>query len=618
MNARLAVPLALLLGCSHQPKRTPGEDYLKTIRVNGNNKLSSKTLVAGLAIKRAQKAGRPPDPYQVQVDGDRIRGKYLRQGYLDVDVRPRVERAGDATTVIYDIEEGVRATTRVVIRGLPADPDITREKVRKAIPLADGAPFSYAAYDAAKESLMRVIEDAGYAHAKLETTVYADRSKREAVIVLDYTPGPKCVFGPITVTGVSGGLADAVRERVQFAQGDQYSTRAIAATQRALYALGRFSTVQVQPAKNDNPVVDVAVSVTEGSRRMIELGGGFGLDPQAYEVRGRAGYQIAGWPYQLDTATVDLRPAYAIMRESGEYVPRIRALAKIERQDVLWTYSRGEVEVGYNYLATLPFTSYGPRARLGFSTPLIRPRVNLRVGWGIERLDFREISPAIDPALQMQLGLDRPQRVGVYTQALSVELRDHPIQPTQGAYAEVRVSEGTKFAGSAYDYVQIVPDLRGYVPLWRPTGTVLAGRARAGAIYGEIPVTERLFSGGASSHRGFGERVLAPFVLEEDGDDIPYGGGAMLELGLEARTRIGTLRKIPIGGVLFLDGGDVTERVSQIDLGKLHWAAGLGIRFHTIVGPVRVDLGYRLNRVGELEPGGTSRFAFHLSLGEAF
>jgi outer membrane protein assembly factor BamA len=617
MTMRFAVLLAVCLaGCGSKQKRTPGDEYLSKIQIEGNKKLKSKTLTAGLALKRSQKAGRPPDPYQVEVDADRIKGKYLREGYLDVDVRPRTERKGDATTVIYTVEEGVRATTRVVIRGLPAD--IPPSKVREQIPLKDGEPFSYEAYDLSKEALMRVVEDAGYAHAKLDTTVYADRSKREAVITLDYTPGPKCVFGEVTVVGVSGALADAVKNRLQFAQGQQYSTGAIAATQRSLYALGRFSTVQVQPAKTEDPVVPVAVSVTEGSRRTVELGGGFGIDPQAYEVRGRAGYQITGWPYALDTLTLDFRPAYAIMRDGENYQPRVRAVARLERQDLLWTYSRGETEVGYTYLSTLPYTSYGPRARLGFSTPIFTQRLQLRLGWGIERLDFREISPAIDPTLQMQLGLDHAQRVGAYTQAVSLDLRDHPIETTQGAYAEVRVTEGTKYAGGAYDYLQIVPDVRGYLPLWKPSSAVLAGRVRVGALYGDLPVTERLFSGGASSHRGFGERMLAPFVVEEDGDYIPYGGGALFETSLEARMRVGTIKNIPIGGVVFLDGGDVSERVSQLDLGNLHWAAGIGLRAHTIVGPIRTDLGYRLNRVGPMEPAGTSRFAFHLSLGEAF
>ena len=613
--------LAILVAtaCSRGHAHKPGDEWVRKVDIEGNHKVSDHTLVDGLALHRAQKRGLPPDPYLVQVDADRIRGEYLRKGFLDIDVRSRVERAGDAATIVYSVEEGTRARTRVVINGLPNDPDLPFAKVREQLPLADGAAFDYQQYDLAKEPLMRVVEDAGYAHAKLDTTVYADRANHVAVVQLDYTTGPKCKFGKIEITGVDGELADAVRGRVAFSEGDQYTTSALAKTQRALYAMNRFSTVQVQPDdSSDNPVVVVKVAVSESARREVRLGGGFGFDPTAYEVRGRAGYTIAGWPYDLDTVTVDLKPAYALLRDGSGYEPRMRARALLERQDLLWTYSKGEIEATYNYLTYEAYTSYGPGARLGFSTPILTDRVQLRLGWGIQRIDFRNVSPLIDAPLEMQLGLDHTEQIGFFQQALVLDLRDHPIEPRFGAYAEVRANEGTRAAGSAYEYVQVVPELRGFLPAGPVT---LAGRVRAGEIYGDVPVTERFFSGGAQNHRGFGERKLSPYVMGDvDGTTryVPYGGSAMLETGLEARIPITTWRKIGIGTVVFIDGGDVTEDRSQIDPFDLYWAVGAGLRFQTIVGPVRTDLGYRINRTGPMDAAPGDKFAFHLSLGEAF
>ncbi|HEU0033023.1 MAG TPA: BamA/TamA family outer membrane protein [Kofleriaceae bacterium] len=617
-------PVVLIAGCASGPKHKPGDEFVKTIRFEGNKDIKNKTLKDGLALHRAQKRGTPPDPYLIQVDEDRIRGEYLRKGYLDVDVRSRVERKGDANTIIYTVEEGVRANTKVVINGIPNnDPDLSVDQVRKMLPLEDGARFDYQVYDLAKQNLMTVVEDAGYAHAKLDATVYADRANHEAIIQLDYDLGPKCKFGTIEVTGVRGDLIDAVRNRVKFQTGDQYSTSAIVATQRNLYAFGRFSTVQVQPDESPSPTVNVRIAVAQAARHEVKLGGGFGLDPTAYEVRGRAGYTVAGWPFDLDTVSLELRPAYAILRDGSGYEPRIRSMAKLERQDLLWTYAKGEVEGGYNYLAVEAYTSYGPRARLGFSTPLGWDKLQLRAGWGIERLDFRNISPLIDPTLQMQLGLDHTELDAAYQQALVLDLRNHPIEPTLGAYAEVRVQEGTKYAGGDYDYVEVVPEARGYLTLpyiWWGHVT-LAGKLRYGTFFGDVPVTDRFFSGGASNHRGFGERKLSPYVQGDvDGSTryVPYGGTTMLETGIEARIPITTWRKMGVGTVLFLDGGDVTEERSDLDPTNLYWAAGLGLRLHTLVGPVRADLGYRLNRTGEMDAAPGSRFAFHLSLGEAF
>jgi outer membrane protein assembly factor BamA len=617
----VALAAALALGGCGKPAAVhrPGDEYLKTIDVRGNRQVKERSLTSGLALKRAQRHGRPPDPYLVQLDEDRIRGEYLRRGFFGIDVRARVERAGDAATVVYTVEEGRRAATRVAITGIPHDPDLPISKVRAQLPIADGAPFDYAVYDEAKPKLLGVVQDAGYAHARLESTVYADRANQVAVVQLDYTVGPKCTFGPVEISGVSGDLAAAVRARVQFSQGDRYSTQAIAATQRQLYGMARFSTVQVQPDEGESPVVTVKIAVSEAARREIRLGGGFGIDPTAYEVRARTGYTIAGWPFPLDTATIDLRPAYAYMRDGSGLQPRIRALARLERQDLFWTYARGELEAGYSYIAIEPYTSYGPRARVGFLTPVFSSRVQAGVGWSLEELQFRSLSPLIDEALAADLHLDAPQRVGEYTQTVTVDLRDHPVEPRLGAYAALRSAIGTRAAGGAFEFVQLVPDLRGYVPLGP---VVLGARLRAGAFFGEVPATERFFSGGASNHRGFGERQLAPSVMGEVNGrqrTVPYGGGALVETGVEGRFPITTWRKIGIGGAVFLDGGDVREELADIAPGELLWAAGVGLRLKTLVGPIRADFGYRLNhRPAPDDPAPGTNFAFHLSLGEAF
>lgn len=613
-----AVGLAAVVGCgptSSRP-RAPGDEWLKAIRIEGNQQVSDDVLVAGLALRRAQRRGRAPDPYLVTVDADRIRGAYLRRGYLDVDVRSSVVRDGDAITVVYIVEEGVRARTSVIVTGLPEDIPIA--EVRARLPIADGAPFDYAAYDAAKDGLKQVVQDAGYAHVQLDASVVADPASSTAFVRLDYVPGPKTTFGRIEIIGVEGRLLDAVRARLQIAPGQRYSMTALLATQRSLYALNRFSTVGVQPSKGESAVVDVEVHVVPGARHELKLGGGFGLEPAGYEVRGRAGYAVAGWPFALDTVTLDLRPAFAQVRDASGYEPRIRALARLERQDLFWTYSRGELEGGYNYIAYEAYTSYGPRVRLGASTPLGSDRLQVRLGWELERLDFRNIHPLIDETLQRQLGLDGTERDGVYEQAVIVDLRDHPLETRAGAYIELRAIEGTKLAGGAFDYVQLLPELRGFVPVGH---VVVAARARLGSTFGDVAPSARLFSGGASRHRGFSERKLAPsaFGLVEDQlRSIPYGGGALIETGVEARVRVMSIKDMPLGAVAFLDGGDVTENRGELALGDLHWAAGLGLRLHTIVGPVRADVGYRLGRTGPMEPEPGSSYAVHVSLGEAF
>jgi outer membrane protein insertion porin family len=619
----LLLAIVFSTACAHVAPHRAGDERLAGVSFEGNKQLSDTTLLTGLGLHRTMQRGGSPDPYTVQVDADRIRGEYLRKGFLGVGVASRVERKGDDARVTYSVEEGPRAVTRTAITGLP--PDVPVPTVRSQLPLREGKPFDYEVYDLAKPKLLGIVQDAGYAHAKLDASIVADRAENTALVQLDYAAGPKCKFGKVEVTGVKGDLEDAVLDRVTFTPGQQYSAQAVIQTQRNLYGFGRFSTVQVQPdTAGDNEVVGVKIAVSEGTRHEVKLGGGVGLDPTSYEVRGRAGYSISGWPFPMDVATVDLRPAYALERtQGGGYEPRIRALAKLERQDLFWTYTKTSIEGGYNYLTYEAYTSSGPLARLGFETRLGTERVLLRVGWGIQEVSFSH--PMIAEDKQMLIGIHHNERAAGYQQALVVDLRDHPIEPTLGAYGELHVTEGTPYAGGAYTYFSVMPDLRGYVPLlW---GTVLAAHARYGAIFaksGQVPPTERLFSGGTNSQRGFSERELAPFAasVANPSQTVPYGGAGLVDTSIEARVPLTTIKSMPLGAAVFLDGGDVTETPSGLDPAHLHWAIGAGLRLMTIVGPVRFDVGYRLNRtdssMGSLDPVPGSHYAYHLTIGEAF
>ena len=156
---------------------------------------------------------------------------------------------------------------------------------------------------------------------------------------------------------------------------------------------------------------------------------------------------------------------------------------------------------------------------------------------------------------------------------------------------------------------------------------MLAAHIRAGEIFGDIAPTERYFSGGATSQRGFSERQLAPtlsgFPITDPTNfhSVPVGGAVLVESGVELRTPTASIFGLDLGAVVFADYGDNTETRAQMNLEDLHLAVGGGVRFPTPVGAIRIDLGYRLNRTGpaEPEPSGLLRpFAIHFGIGEAF
>ena len=618
--------LAGALGCggrAHYEPR-PGDVWLAHIRVEGNRAIDGDELIPKLALERAVDTGRPVDPHQLALDAGRIESIYLRRGYFSVKVAARVDDRRGAQTAVFTVSEGARATMEVIIKGLP--PEVSGARARELVPVPDGGPFDYDAYDAARMPLQALVERAGYAHVQIEAYVSAERAKGRAVAIYELSPGPRCTFGAATIEGTEGSLAGAVAHRVAFREGEVYSPDALAATQRGLYELGRFSTVVVAPQRvPGQTVVPVKITVALGSRHEVRLGGGFGLDPATYEARVRGGFSYVPLSSPLWTLAADARIAATVLRTDRTFEPKIHAIFSAQRLDLLRPRLGGEASVGYDFLAVEAYTSTGPLVRLGLSSPLGVRWLTARLGWAFSYLVFTDLDFVLegnDDAIR-SLGLDAPQRLGAYQATLTADLRDNPIDPKRGAYLSVRGQAGTELAGGAFTFTQLTPDLRGYVSLGTPR-LVLAARLRAGAILGDRPVTERYFSGGAQSHRGFAERRLSPTLTKPDPDEpgktlaVVIGGGALLETSAELRIGLGSLWTFPVGATVFLDGGDVWSDPYLAAPLDLHWAAGAGLSVQVAGVKVRLEVGHRLNRKGTNEPEYGHYTAYNLGIGDSF
>ncbi len=613
MRWLLVVSLALtaVVGCGKTARvHKPGEEWLASIELVGNKSIDSGDLTPGLALHRTLDAGRSLDPYQLTVDRDRLRAAYLKRGFFDVSVTPKIDLKGGAQHVVFVIVEGKRSVLQVEIKGLP--PKVSAEDARDLIKVKDGAPFNYDAYDLAKQPMVRLVEDAGYPHVKLDAVVLADRVRGIATARFSIDAGPAAAFGAISISGTDGQLAEAIIDRLAFRTGDPFSATALAESQSAIYELGRFSTVRIEPDRSAGEAVPVRISVSMASRHEIKLGGGAGYDPINFELRARVGGSYVNEAHPMWTFGADLRPAITSEHDLSNLQLKIRALVTAYRLDLFRPRMRGELELSADYLTVEAYTSKGPRFRAGISTPLGASWLQLRAGWLIEYILFTKVEVAEPQATE--LGLDDPQRRGAYELSLVADKRDNSLEPHRGFLAQVRASYGTPAALGALTYLQLTPELRGYLPL--PRNMVLAARARAGAIYGDVPVTERYFAGGANSHRGFAERRLSLDFPGIDGN-VLIGGAASIETGVELRVPLGTVG-FPFGTQLFLDGGDVTATPQQLKPGNLHWAVGFGLYLKVFGLKVRADIGFRLNRKGDGEPQPGENFAYHLGVGDTY
>ncbi len=616
----LAVALAACGGV--RQVRHPGEEYLSTIRIKGNKAIDTKQLVDGLALHRAELAGGGVDDYELTVDTQRIIGAYQRLGFFSVAVQSRTEHEGDAVTVIFTVKEGLRAKTSVEIIGLPDD--VPRDSARKLVAIAENAPFDYDAYDAAKLPMLRLIQDAGYARARLEATVIADRGQAHATAQYAIEPGAPCTFGAVDVVGVSGALATAVRDRVAFKSGDRYSAKAVTATQDALYQLDRFSSVRVDPViEGTATTIPVKIGVAIGNRHEFQFGAGGGIDPLNYSLRFPAKYSVSGWPFDLSTSSIDARVALTTLQTectiykfwTCSYQPLVRLIGTLVQQDLFAPYVVGQIDGGADYVTIEPYRTISAHARVGLTSRIVTPKLQAHVAWLLEGAHFDQISPAIDPSTQHSLGIDRSELLGEYQESITLDLRDNLADPHLGLYVELRLAEGGKYAGGEYNFIQFTPEIRGFVPLGP---LVLATRFRYSAISGDVAPTERYFGGGASSQRGFPERQLSPIatnIVNGMTESVIIGGGAFIETGAELRSP--TIKK-RFGLVAFLDGGDVTETASELSIDQLNWTVGLGARLFLLpVGPFRLDFSYRTGHDRPDQPT-LGHFNWFFSVGEAF
>lgn len=603
--------LVLAVACGGHPP------HLADVRIVGNRAIPTGELVPALGLTRDLDEGRPVDPYAVTEDTNRIRAAYLRRGFFNVRVTPRIER----TLVVFDVVEGARATVQLATPGLP--PEITPERARELIALRDGEPFDYDAYDAAKPKLLAALENAGYARVVLEPSVDPDPAGAVARVTYAVIAGPRCVFGEVQYPpNMSPALRDAAAGRITFARGEPYTRTALEASQAALYELGRFTSVHLVPAGTAG-VVDVRLDASESTRHEVHAGGGLGYEPETYEVRVRGGGSYVPADHPLWTLALDGRIAVTTPHnfDVDQLEPKFKVLGTVQRLDLWRPRLHADIEGGADYQTIEAYTWQGPHVQLGLGSPLGVDWLQGAASWQLEYLTFSSLSPAVDAATAHELRLDRAQQRGAFNQSLIADGRDDKLDPHDGAYFELRLAEGTPAAGGDLTYFEVVPEGRGFLSLGK---TVIAVRARYAAIFGDVPPTERFYGGGAYGHRGFSERRLSPVATNTvDGnlESVVIGGAGQIDTSVDVRQPIFTLG-VPFGLEVFLDGGDVTLKPGDLDPLHLHWATGAGLYADIGGFKLRADVGYRLNRKGPGEPspdsGTFAYFAWHIGLGDPF
>lgn len=554
-------------------------------------------LEQSLAIYRLQEKGAQSTAFLRRRGRSDVEtaGKILRSyGYYEAEFAfkviepPQTGEEAPAPIARLTITPGRQFTLaehRLRLTGTGAEPPPTLDAA------ALGSPVGAAAVAAG----ILGAENAAVAKLKREGRPYASFSGRDAVADLEaaslevestIATGGAYAFGPVKFSGAPNVEDAYLLTYLPWAEGETFSTDKLAEYQKELAQTGLFAGVSVQPPETppEGGTAPVAVMLEEAPFRSAGIGLRYSTD-EGPEVR----------------LTFEHRNLFGANEQL-----RAEAEAGLDEQVIGFGYLKPQyLRPGQDLTAGLElrrinddkFDELGVTATLGLQRELSE-------FWTVGAGGLVEFSQIDDEGTESEAILFGLPFFAQYDSS------DDELDPTKGARLRL---EATPFAGQFDDAFAgfLVLEAKGalYQDLLGDKRFVLAERGRFGTILSDslsdVPPTRRFYSGGGGSVRGFAQDLIGPLDASND----PQGGRSVAELGVELRARLYG----DIGGVIFADAGVVSENTMLEFSEEVQIAAGLGLRYYSPVGPIRIDVGFPLNGRSV-----DDSFQVYFSIGQAF
>ena len=512
-----------------------------------------------------------------------------------------------ATSVIESIP-GDSSRVRAVVNASPgklykfssitvdAQTTIPVDLITKNLPLKVGQPIDALRVQGAEANVTLQLGQTGYPFAVLGTRdILLDDQTATGDYTLPVDTGARSSFGSISTSGKLAFGPDHIEILKRFKAGELYDTRLVDDLRKALVATGLFSTVTVEPiqtgktAPDGTEIVDLAVTQRVGKTRSISAIGGYSTG-QGIRLEGTFTARNAFPPEGAFIAS-----AVAGTQEQGASVSFRRS--NWRQRDRTLSFGLAAGRNSYDAFNAVGLSLTG---RVSYdSTPIWQKRLTYYYGF--------ELTGTNESVYNFNQ--NKRDRGTYFIAAIPVmaqfDTSDDLLNPTKGYRFKLTLSPETSVRGSPRPYARVMLD--GSYYFHATDALVLAGRARVGSILGiarnDLAPSRRYYGGGGGSVRGYGYQRLGPF--DPNGD--PVGGRSVNEFALEARYRFGNFGIVP-----FVDAGN-SYVTTMPQFKDLRFGAGIGGRFYTNFGPVRIDVATPINK-----RKGDSRIALYISIGQAF
>jgi len=615
------VALAPLAGCSAIKRSlaplglTTPDGYVYDVKIVGvGGRLADRLEAASVLFGKKDQppANRQGLRRRAQADRDIFLRVLRSRAYYDGTVTWELDSDMKPPLVQMKVTRGPRTLlTRMDIEGLPPDAaDLASADGLASLGVVPGAPAVAEMVIGAENRLVAALAARGYPYAELPSReARIDRRAKTMEVLLRVDAGPHTKFGDVTVEGLATVDEDFVRNRMAFARGDEFSPTKVEESRKALFASGVFSGVSLGWGKRSDVGADglapIRVVVAEGDMHTI----GAGLKYSSVDGAGGRAF----WEHRNLSGRAD----------------RFRVEADVSELESTGgvSYRRPDwLSIGQNLLLDAKAEDDSPpaydRFAVSVSAGVERPFTRHLVGTAGLALEQDEVNSAADGGGTKSFTL-----IGVPL-GLRYDGSDNLLDPSRGHRTLIGLTPHVSVLGSSVQMLVLRASESFYVPLTSSHREIWATRLTLGSVVGpardEVPADKRLYAGGGDSVRGYEYQFVGPLVdVPEHGCEVPpthpdcdakadfrpKGGRSLLQVGTEVRWKVGE----NFGLVPFVEGAGVYASSYPDFSENFQWAAGLGVRYFTVAGPIRLDVGFPLN---PRQPDDI--FQLYISLGQAF
>jgi outer membrane protein insertion porin family len=624
-----------------------------TVEISGNATVPLADLAPAIGLRR----GAPFLDAQLDADVNALRLLYRRRGHgaarIQSAVIPEPGPAPVETTVRITITEGPRTTVgRILIAGNTA---VDERVLRGVIGSETGGPLFEPQIALDRDAVALQFLNRGYAQAEVSVEAAFDAERTRADLTFTVRQGPQVFVDHVLVVGNVRTSAETIRRELTLSPGEPLSFEGITESQRRVSALGLFRRVRITEIDHGaESRRDLLVTVEEAPATTIGYGGGVeagqrllrtitgGVPDERLEIAPRGFFEIGRRNLFGGNRSVSLFTRASLRLRSDPALTRDgqQPAADFNEYRVLGTYRQPRVIANTDFVASgvleqgartsFDFNRRGVRAELARR---IRPTVSVAGRYALERTEvFNETVGSEEQNL-----IDRvfPQvRLSTVSSSFIRDTRDDVLGPTSGALIGFDAELAGRAIGSEVGFAKSFAQGFFFRRLPGRRGVVLATGVRVGMARGfgrevrrvgddgqvvvdvvsDLPASERFFTGGDTTVRGFSLDQLGTPDTLDDRTGFPLGGNGVIVLNAELRVPVWR----DLGIAAFMDGGNVFRRAADISLDDIRGAAGLGLRYRSPIGPLRLDLGFKLDR--RVLPNGQLERprALHISLGQAF